>query len=184
MWNRILWGMVGFGVAAFVMGGSTLAWFRSSAQAPAQTLQAGTLTITESLSSSWSAGYGNMAPGQSTSATLAVTNSGTLGLKYQVNATVANADPAKDNAYLMDQLQVTITQVGSPTPAFSGKLKDFAASGSLTGALAPAASHQYTVVVTMPSDVNNQAAGRSITVTFIAKATQPLNSGWNSDGTP
>ena len=118
-------------------------------------------------------------PGQSGSATLAVTNSGTMALRYALSTSATNGD-SKD---LRSQLQLTITAgtcPGSGSPLYGAGALGSAAFGSATQgadtgdrALAAGASENLCFAWSLPSNTANsyQSATTTATFTFAAEQT-------------
>lgn len=192
MRNRFLLSMLGFGLAAFLMGSATMAWFTSSTSVSNNTFATGTLNIAAGAPATWTGTYNNMAPGQSVSTTITVSNSGTLPLifrYYETNLNSTNGGlTAGDAAHpaLAAKLQLQIVDVtDSAHPnqmyngAFNGLAKANAVSAGVTLAPAqgttPAQQRLYQLTVSLPSDADNFYAGKNVSVSFQFDATQPEN---------
>lgn len=119
-----------------------------------------------------------MAPGQSGSAALTVTNSGTLALRYALTSTSTNTD----GKALRGQIQLTVSSGACPGStalygpgALSGAAIGDPTQGSQTGdrTLAAGANEVLCFAWSLPSATNDtfQGATTSTTFTFAAEQT-------------
>lgn len=182
MRNKILMSMLGFGLTAFLMGSATMAWFTDSKQVGPTTFASGTIVVNPSYASTWSTGFGNLAPGQTVDSTINVQNAGTLDMKYRMYLVVDTADPAY-SAALANKATITIKDAaGTTTLAGPYTLANFNSGAALVrdgvNQLAPGASQSFKAYVTLPSDANNTYKNTQVKVTFKVDATQTDNSGW------
>lgn len=128
----------------------------------------------------------NMAPGDSTTASLAVSNLGSLDLRYAISASATNSD-AKG---LKDQLSLTIKTAGTSCSAFdgaelytgdldgtAGKLVGDGAQGFNAGDRTLAASGSETLCfrVSLPLSSGNSYQNATTTATFTFDAEQTRN---------
>lgn len=182
MYNRILMSMIAFGLAAFLMGGATMAWF-TDATSTQITFQSGEVKIgvtdPSGPSPTWSANYDNMAPGQTVASTMKVKNVGTLPMKYRFWADVTGGDPG-----LAGTLQIKVKDAANNTIAGPMPLNTFVEAVAVTrrdgpgNALPAGSSENLLFEVTLPESANNSVAKKSVSVTFHFTATQPENTGW------
>ncbi|HXF57149.1 MAG TPA: TasA family protein [Actinomycetota bacterium] len=176
------------GVLALLPWLVTQAIFTDSADVGSNTFTTGTVDISTSPASALVT-YSNMAPGDSTTASLTVTNGGTLGLRYAISSSATNPD----GKGLKDQLVLTIKTVDVTTPAApcdnfdgtqlysgdvdstDGKLVGDAAQGAQAGdrTLAAGASEVLCFRVALPVTTGNayQSASTTVTSTFSAEQT-------------
>lgn len=190
MRKGILLSMMGFGLAAFLMGSATMAWFTDVKTVEPVTFTSGNIEISPSyVSPGWDVLVGNMAPSQTEEADVLVKNTGTLDMKYRMYAVL---DTASAGGYvfsqpLADALQLAIfdgaTQVfpATGTVALSAFTQGapFETIGGNNMTLAPNAEKTYTVKITLPSTAGNALASKSVKVTFKFDATQTDNTGWS-----
>ena len=175
--------------AALVTVG-TLALFTDSASVASNTFSTGTLDISASPTSALVT-YSAMAPGDTVTNPLVVTNSGSMQLRYAISGSATNAD-AKG---LKDQLVLTIKTIDVTTPAspcndfdgtqlYSGDLDSTAGklvgdntSGSQSGdrTLAASASETLCFRVNLPLATGNTFQNASTTATFTLDAEQTAN---------
>jgi spore coat-associated protein N len=169
---------------ASLVGVVSVAVFTSVATNPTNTFSAGTVVISTSPASAFIT-YSNMAPGDSVTSALTVTNGGTLELRYAMTTSADNTDLKA----LRDQLVLTIktktanpcstfdgTQlytgtlnsgfIGSPTPGFQ--------AGDRT--LAPTPANEVLCFrVQLPIGTGDTFQGATTTATFTFNAEQTVN---------
>jgi len=179
MRNRLLLSMLGFGLAAFLMGSATMAWFTSQTTNTGNTFASGTIEIQATRpSATWTGVYDNMAPGQKVNTNITVKNIGTLTMKYRMYGSL---DTGSD-AGLAGKLILTIKDAGG-SQLYSGPLAGFDLSHAFTRtgdkALAPTAEEVLSLEVELPTSADNTVRGKSVSVTFTFDATQPENGGWS-----
>lgn len=180
MRNRILLGMIGFGFSAFLMGSATMAWFTSSTTDTGTTFTSGTIEIEAARTVDWTEGYGNMAPGQTVTSQLTVSNVGTLMMKYRMYGTVLPAS----HAGLAEALILKVVDPGNGNATlYEGPLDEFILGTAIVrdggNTLAAGGSETLMLEVTLPTNAGNELAGKTVLVNFEFQATQPENSGWN-----
>jgi len=151
-------------VTAVMVGGASLAIFTDSASNTGNTFATGTVDIALSPASALVT-HGNMAPGDSVSGDLTVTNSGSLELRYAMTTT------GDDASTLDEQLECTIKD-SSDTVLYTGPL-----SGAQLGdrVLDSGDSEVLTFIVELPLDTDNDYQGQSCTVSFDFAAEQTAN---------
>src|SRR2546423_6787598 len=102
-------GLVGATAAAVTMG--PLAVFTDSQPIGTNTFTAGTVDISTAPTTALVT-YANMAPGDTVTNSIVVTNSGSLNLRYAVSSTATNTDAKA----LKDQLVLTVKTIDVTTP--------------------------------------------------------------------
>ena len=171
-------------IAQTVLTGSTSTSVRSSTFSP------GTVDISNTPASTLIT-FGNMAPGDSTTESLVVSNIGTLELRYAMITSAT--DP--DGEVLRDQLQLTIRTIDVTTPAIpcddidgtllygpAGALSAGAIGSNAPGAqagdrvLAAGASETLCFRVDLPLATGNAYQNATTTATFTFDAEQTANS--------
>jgi hypothetical protein len=160
--------------------GSSAAYFSDQRAVTGNELASGTLELTASPASAV-IGLTNMAPGDTASGSLVLSNSGTLALRYTMTSSAGNADGKN----LRDQLQLTVRALGSGCATFdgiqlySGALSAAAFGNPAAGAhagdrtLAAAGSDTLCLRATLPAGTTDafQSAATSVTFTFSAEQT-------------
>jgi spore coat-associated protein N len=160
--------------------GSSAAYFSDERAVTDNELATGTLELNASPASAV-IGLSNMAPGDTASGSLVLSNSGTLALRYAMTSTAGNADGKN----LRDQLQLTVRTLGSGCGAFdgsqlySGATSTAAFGNPAAGAqggdrmLAPGGSETLCLRATLPAGTGDayQNAATSVTFTFSAEQT-------------
>lgn len=138
-------------LVAGLIGGATFALFTAQTTNQENTFTAGTLSISNANKTAWHVDVANMAPGDVFEKVITVTNTGSLELEFA--GTFARSGAIFQGA----------------TPAF---VELFSAYGTL----APGATKDVTVRVSLPLGANNsyQTATGSLTITFNAFQTKNL----------
>jgi len=160
-----------------LVGAGTMAYFSDTETSEDNTFAAGTLDLDLTgggpLPFQVTSSPG-MAPGDTVTGTVTVTNSGTLALRYAMTTT-------PDNTSMLDeQLTVVITDP-SGTPLYSGVLSNAGignpAQGEQSGdrVLAAGGSEILTFTVTLPAGSDNTYQGLSCTINFVFNAEQTAN---------
>jgi predicted ribosomally synthesized peptide with SipW-like signal peptide len=103
--------LLAIGLLGVAAGISSLAVFTSSASVGSNSFTTGTVVISTAPASALVT-FANMAPGDTTTSSLVVTNGGTLQLRYAISSSATNTD-AKG---LKDQLVLTIKTIDVTTP--------------------------------------------------------------------
>jgi spore coat-associated protein N len=173
-------------VAVVVTG----AIFTDSASVGSNTFSTGTVDISTTPTTAL-VSFSAMAPGDSITDDLSVSNAGTLALRYAVSSTATNADAKA----LKDQLTLTIKTVDVTLPATpcddfdgtqlytgdtdstAGKLVGDSTQGAQAGDRALSASTSETLCfrVELPSSTGNTFQDATTTVTFTFDAEQTAN---------
>jgi hypothetical protein len=176
-------------VASIAGGAISLALFTSTATVPANTFSTGSVVISTNPTTALVT-FAAMAPGDSVSAPLTVTNGGTLDLRYAISSVATNAD-AKG---LKDQLALTIKSgvttctnaayaadgvsiYSGDLDSTAGKLVGDAASGADAGdrTLIAAANEVLCFHVSLPGATGDAFQGATTTATFTFAAEQTKN---------
>jgi len=111
MTKRILFTLLGIGLLSTLAGLAGFAVFTDSASIGSNTFTTGTVDISTAPASALVT-FSNMAPGDTVTDDLVVSNAGTLELRYAITSSATNAD-AKG---LKDQLVLTIKTIDVTTP--------------------------------------------------------------------
>lgn len=174
--------------ATFKSGG--LAVFTDAQAVDANIFTVGTLDISTAPTTALVT-YSGMAPGDSVTSSIVVTNSGTLALRYAISAVATNPDAKA----LKDQLTLTIKTVDTTTPltpcndfdgtqlytgdldSTAGKLVGDNAQGAQAGdrSLAVAANETLCFRVLLPLATSSTYQGATTTATFTFDAEQTAN---------
>lgn len=153
-------------IGATMIAGGTFAYFTASAQNTGNSFAAGTLGI--SLDKPDGTKYfdiGNMAPGDSGSATVTVSNTGSLELRYDIAETLTGALASGANG-----LAVTIKDsAGNVITPGTDNNRVLAPSGSAGD------SEVLTVEYVLPSGAGNEYQGTSATLGLTVNAEQTRN---------
>lgn len=178
------------GVLAVAPWALTQAVFSDTQAVDANTFSTGTIDLATSPTSALVT-YANMAPGDSDTDSIVVSNNGTLGLRYAISGIATNAD-AKG---LKDQLTLVIKTIDVTTPlspcdnfdgtqlysgdsdSTAGLLVGDSTAGAQTGDRTLAASGSETLCfrVELPSASGNDYQNASTTATFTFDAEQSVN---------
>lgn len=168
----------------------TGAIFTDSASVGSNTFSTGTVDISTSPTTAL-VSFSGMAPGDSTTQSLSVSNAGTLALRYAISSSATNADTKA----LKDQLTLTIKTIDATLPATpcddfdgtqlytgdtdstAGKLVGDSTQGAQAGdrALSASASETLCFRVELPSSTGNTFQDATTTVTFTFDAEQTAN---------
>jgi hypothetical protein len=108
MLRRVLGGIVVVGILASFIGLGAPSMFAASTANDGNTFTTGSLDISTSPASAFLS-MSSMAPGDSVTAQLTVTNGGTLELRYAMTASATNTDSLN----LRDALTLTIKTLGA-----------------------------------------------------------------------
>ncbi len=182
--------LLAIGLLGVAAGISSLAVFTSSASVGSNSFTTGTVVISTAPASALVT-FANMAPGDTTTSSLVVTNGGTLQLRYAISSSATNTD-AKG---LKDQLVLTIKTIDVTTPGvpcdnfdgtqlYTGDLDSTA--GALVGSnaqgaqagdrtLNAAATETLCFRVNLPLATGNGFQNATTTGTFTFDAEQTAN---------
>lgn len=182
--------LLAVGVLAAAPWAITQAIFTDTEAVDANTFSTGTVDISTSPTTALVT-YSDMAPGDMTTQSLAVSNDGSLELRYAVTATATNVD----SKGLKDQLSLIIKTIDVTTPASpcddfdgtqlyasdldstDGKIVGDSTAGSQAGdrILSASASETLCFRVELPSASGNTYQNASTTATFGFNAEQTAN---------
>lgn len=148
--RALIMGLMSTVLLGGALGGATFALFSASAASEGAALTAGTLEISASQSTAWSADVGNLAPGDVSSREITVANTGSLRLAYV--ATASNKGPI-----------------------FSGDTPATVQIANAFGILSPGESATMTLTVALPLEANNDYQKRKGETTITIRAYQTKN---------
>jgi len=181
MYRRILLSLLAIGVLASLMGLGGLSLFTASTDNDGNAFTSGSVDISTNPASAFLT-MSNMAPGDSVTAQLTVSNTGTLELRY---AMTTSADDT-DGLHLRDALTLTIKTLGTNcttfdgTELYTGTLASGAIGDPTPGGdsgdrtLAASGSENLCFKVELPSGATGPE-GASTTATFTFDAEQTKN---------
>lgn len=180
MIRRMLVGLMAIGVLASFMGMGGLSLFTASTDNDGNAFTSGSVDISTSPASAFLTMSG-MAPGDSVTAQLTVSNSGTLELRYAVTAATTDTD----GLHLDDALTLTIKTLGTNCTTFDGSqlYTGTLASGAIGNpaqggqsgdrTLAASGSENMCFKVELPSGATGpEGAATTATFTFAAEQTK------------
>jgi hypothetical protein len=175
------------GLLAFLLLGSTMATFGAGAMslalftgsdASTGSFTTGTIDLTSTPSTLFTVGA--MMPGDSTSATLTITNTGTAELRYAMTSAATNTDSLD----LRDQLTLTIEIGSCASPGatlYSGALNGASFGSTAAGpdtddqVVAAAGTQDLCFTVDLPWATPDAFEGATTTATFTFHAEQTAN---------
>ena len=183
---------VALAITSLGAGVFSMALFTSTASVGANTFTTGTIVITTTPTTA-AITYSNMLPGDSVTAALTVSNSGTGALRYVMTSASTNADVPTPKG-LRDQMTLTVKTKDTNTAGcgnFNGtQLYTGALSGAAFGALGagsttartlagsdpgPAASEILCFRASLPGATGNAFQNAATTTTFTFDAEQTAN---------
>lgn len=188
--RTVLVGMLAVGVLGAVPWSISKAVFTDAPTLGANAFTTGTVDISTNPSTALVT-YSTMAPGDTTTQSLVVTNGGTLQLRYAISSSATNADVKG----LKDQLTLTVKTVDVTTPgtpcdnfdgtqlytgdldSSAGKLVGDSAQGSNSGdrTLNASATETLCFRVSLPSSSGNGFQNATTTATFTFDSEQTAN---------
>ena len=146
-------------LTALTVTPGTFGGFTSTTSNPNNSVQAGTLTMTNSaggsavVASSQTVNKDNMKPGDSVTGSVTITNSGTL----PANLTLSISNST--NTFPSGAVNLLIKDGASTV--YDGPVANTSAPIALGGTWAASASHVYDVTVSIPSTADNTAQGKA-----------------------
>ncbi len=164
--------------ALLVAGGAaigTSASFTTQTVNPTNTFSAGILHVTSSASGAILSAD-NLVPGESTSGTTTITNTGNVtGSAWTLTQAVTGETPGSDpegqqpSATLSSRLQLTVDDLTAGTNVYTGALTGL--STASLAAIAPGAPHTFKFTVTLPPvggapGSDNGVEGASLTTSY------------------
>ncbi len=181
MYRRILLSLLAIGILASLLGLGGLSLFTASTDNDANAFTSGSVDISTTPATAFLT-MSNMAPGDSVTAQLTVSNTGTLELRYAMTTSATNDDTLD----LRDALTLTIKTLGTDCTTFDGSelytgtLANGAMGDSTPGddsgdrTLAVSGSEDLCFKVELPSSATGPE-GASTTATFTFDAEQTKN---------
>lgn len=153
--------------------------FSSASVNPSNTFASGSLTQSNSKDGQAILKASNMKPGDTTSGTVTITNTGTLG------GTFSATESKVSSTYTTTKLQLNVTDVtgGGSTSVYSGDLGGFGTKA--LGTWAANEAHTYKFVVTFPetnvnqNDDQNKTASADFTWNAVQLAAKDLTTSGN-----
>jgi spore coat-associated protein N len=188
-WHRLLLGgVVLLGALTGLVDGGTVASFQSTGSSAPNAFAAGTVDVANSPASALMS-LTNMMPGETITAPLTVTNSGSLQLRYALASTVTNSDGKGIGAQLTLTAKSGVASCTNSGFSASGTvlygaapLGELGSSLSLIGTpnafpnggrtLSPAAGETLCLQVTLPAATGPGFQGATTTATFTFSAQQ------------
>jgi hypothetical protein len=177
------------GIAAAGSSPATLALFTASTSVAANVFSTGTVILSAAPASAVVT-YTTMAPGDSSTASLVLSSSGSMALRYAISGGATNADSKALRAQLLVTIRtIDVTTPGTPcdnfdgTQLYSGNLSTTAAlvgdpaTGSQTGdrTLSAGASETLCFRGSLPSAAPDSVQAATTTATFTFDAEQTAN---------
>ena len=176
--------LLALGLLAGAPWAATLAVWGDSAGIGANTFSTGSVDISSSPSSALVA-LSSMAPGDQVTATLTISNGGTLDLRYALTTSISGSTALSDGLTLGIKSGVTTcSNAGFSTDGtslYSGSLTSGALGSTAQGAqsgdrsLTTGSSETLCFQVSLPSSASNSLQSLSTTATFTLTAEQTLN---------
>ncbi len=180
MYRRILLSLLAIGILASLMGLGGLSLFTASTDNDGNAFTSGSVDISTSPASAFLT-MSDMAPGDSVTAQLTVSNDGTLELRYAMTTSATNVDTLD----LRDALTFTVKTLGTDcttfdgTELYTGTLASGAIGDPTTGGdsgdrtLAASGSEDLCFKVELPSSATGpEGAATTATFTFDAEQTK------------
>jgi len=183
MKKKMLVSLLLIGLVAALVAGGTFAYFTSVVTNTGNTFTAGTLDIkTNTPTSAFFniGGTSGMKPGDSGSATLTLTNSGTIAASNVALSTAITPTVGPNKGDLANDLYVTVSVNGTPINATPETLTQFAASAPTLAGIAAGGTETFTVAWTFKDNgtpnsnttEDNAYQGSSDSVAFTFTANQ------------
>jgi len=181
MYRRILLSLLAIGILASLLGLGGLSLFTASMDNDGNAFTSGSVDISTTPATAFLT-MTNMAPGDSVTAQLTVSNDGTLDLRYSMTTDATNVDTLD----LRDALTLTIKTLGASCAAFDGTdLYTGTLANGAIGNITPgpdtgdreitvaAGSEDLCFKVELPSDaIGPEGASTTATFTFNAEQTK------------
>jgi spore coat-associated protein N len=165
-------GALGVVLAAAGLAVGSGANFTASSANPANTFTAGTLSIGNTPSSAFLAA-GNMKPGDTTTGTVDIQNTGSVPGTFSLKT--SNATDSSPS--MLGQLDLRVRDCGvftgstaptcdsNSTSVYNGKISGLSTAASL-GSFPSSAKHRYQFDVTLPSSTDDAYQGKTASVQF------------------
>jgi predicted ribosomally synthesized peptide with SipW-like signal peptide len=162
--------LLGIGLLGLIAETSTLAVFTDSAPVGSNSFTTGTVDISTSPASAV-VSYSSMAPGDSTTQSLVVSNAGSLQLRYAISSSATNSD----GKGLKDQLVLTIKTIDVTTPGTP--CDNFDGTQLYTGDLDDGASGYLAGDPAQGDDTGDRTLNATTSETLCFRADLPLSTG-------
>jgi predicted ribosomally synthesized peptide with SipW-like signal peptide len=169
--KKILASMVVIGILALAMGYGTYSYFSDTETSSGNTFSAGTLDLKVGGTDNPSAFFtvSNVMPGNSSSQSIVLSNSGTLDGKAYIHfknvvdspGTTPEPEPTPDNGELSQNLKIKVSN--STATVVEGFLSGINSTSYLLGTIAGGGSLTVTIEWSIPSTVGNEIMGDSVT---------------------
>lgn len=181
-----LLGVIGLISISAATGAQSMAYFTSQATVSANAFTAGTVVLGTNPTTALIT-YSGIAPGDTVTAPLTVSNSGTLDLRYAVSSSATDADSKHLAAALTLVVKSGVTTCSnggfgaSGTTVYSGTLGSLVIGSATTGAdtgdrnLAAGASEILCFQASLASSTGNSYQGSTTTATFTFDGEQTRN---------
>ncbi|PKQ34872.1 MAG: hypothetical protein CVT61_08845 [Actinobacteria bacterium HGW-Actinobacteria-11] len=172
--------LAAIGIIAVAAVGATLAAFTDTGNVET-TFTSGTLDLKfdddqdgnpDNYLVDFSAGFDNLAPGDSVDLDLLVYNSGTIDALLSLGAPILTNSEGTPATALEDYLTVVITDTGTSTELFNGTLASASFTGLDISSGGAANGTTLNIVVSFDSAAPVGVAGQGVTVVFPFEATQ------------
>ncbi len=173
MKKKIGGALLGTALGAALIGGGTFAIFTDTATNAQNTFTSGTIDINltdGTYTGTYHVDITDLAPGDSGSKTVTVSNDGTLELRYDITSTLAGAlasDDPNGNAVEEDGENNPLTVTLKDSDGNDVTLTD--------RVLEPGASETFTITYSLPLDAGNTYQKKSATYDFQVDAEQTRN---------
>ena len=155
--KKILMSLMAIALVVGLVGAGTMAHFSDTETSTDNTFTVGTLDIALG-TTSWSAGFDNMAPGDTVTSTIPVNSTGSLPLDYTITTSLSG----------------NLTWGAHPCTVTSVRVDGISTSSdSLTAAGGTDAGDVVAINITMPSAAGNEYQGKSGILNVTFAATQP-----------
>ena len=169
--RKLLAGLIVIGFVGFAIGWGTYSYFSDTETSSGNIFSAGTLDLKVNGTDNPSAFFtvSNVMPGNSSSKSIVLSNSGTLAGKAYIHfknvvdspGTTPQPEPTPDNGELSKNLKIKVSN-GTAT-VVEGFLFDIKSNSYLLGTIAGGGFLTVTIEWSIPSTVGNEIMGDSVT---------------------
>jgi spore coat-associated protein N len=172
----LLAGLLACGALAAMVGGDPPPAARGEAAAASASYSEGSLTLSNSRDGSAILSASGMAPGNVTSGTVTIANTGTLAGEFALADAGLTETPGSGGGLLSSRLQLLVEDSTAGTPVYSGPLADLGSRA--LGRFGPGASRTYRFTVSFP-DGGSPAADNAL-----QNAALSVRYDWSASSTP
>jgi spore coat-associated protein N len=144
----LLAGLLACGALAAMVGGDPPPAARGEAAAASASYSEGSLSLSNSRDGSAILAASGMAPGNVTSGTVTIANTGTLAGEFALADAGLTETPGSGGGLLSSRLQLLVEDLTAGTPVYSGPLADLGSRA--LGRFGPGASRTYRFTVSFP----------------------------------